>query len=270
MVFIVAKSPAFQLYAADFYMDTASWTIEEVGIYTRLLFYQWVNGSIPMDEKRLSRIAGTTPKSFNKWFSAIKSKFSPLDRENLINLRLEESRQKQEEYHNARKLGGLVASHKRWGEKKEVSSANSSANRIGNSKSVALHTSSSSSPSIKKKNTIFIIPTLDEVSGYCIERGKGINPQTWMDHYTCNGWMVGKNKMRDWKASIRTWEMRGGNGDGSGPNRRPGAPYPQTGRGQDDRSRGLGIPKEYKPEHIPLITEEERQRNLERLQQLTK
>ncbi len=219
-------------------MDTASWTIEEVGIYTRLLFYQWVNGSIPMDEKRLSRIAGTTPKSFNKWFSAIKSKFSPIDHENLINLRLEESRQKQEEYHNARKLGGLVASHKRWGEKKEDSSANSSANGIGNSKSVALQSSSStSSSSIKKKSNIFIIPTLEEVSGYCQERGKGINPQTWMDYYTCNGWMVGKNKMRDWKASIRTWETRGGNRDErsrADSFRRTGAPIEKAGRAKSD------------------------------------
>lgn len=91
----MAKAPAFQLYAADFYMDTASWTIEEVGIYTRLLFYQWVNGSIPMDEIRLARIAGCTPKSFQKWWCQIKLKFSVWDHENLINLRLEETRQKQ-------------------------------------------------------------------------------------------------------------------------------------------------------------------------------
>jgi len=60
----------------------------------------------------------------------------------------------------------------------------------------------------------------------------------------------------------------GGDGNGSGTYRRPGAAYSQTGRGQDDRSRGLGIPKEYKPEHLPPISEEERQRNLERVKSI--
>jgi uncharacterized protein YdaU (DUF1376 family) len=137
----MTNAPAFQLYAADFYIDTASWTIEEVGIYTRLLFYQWVNGSIPMDEKRLARIAGCTPKSFKKWWCQIKLKFSERDELSLINLRLEKSRIKQEGFHNARKKGGIVTARKRWGEKKEDSSANSSANSSG----VGLHSSSSSS-----------------------------------------------------------------------------------------------------------------------------
>ena len=63
---------------------------------------------------------------------------------------------------------------------------------------------------------------------------------------------------------------RGGDGDGnrSGNYRGSGASYPQTGRGQDDRSRGLGIPKEYKPEHIPPISEEDRERNLERVKSI--
>ena len=39
----MGKTPAFQLYAADFYMDTNSWSIDEIGIYTRLLFSEWVN-----------------------------------------------------------------------------------------------------------------------------------------------------------------------------------------------------------------------------------
>ena len=141
------NAPAFQLYAADFYMDTASWTIEEVGIYTRLLFYQWVNGSIPMDGIRLSRIAGCSLKTFRKSWDEIHLKFSPWDHENLVNLRLEESRKKQEEYHNARKSGGIATAKKRWGEKKRDSSANSSAN----SSSVALHSSSSNKEKREKK-----------------------------------------------------------------------------------------------------------------------
>jgi hypothetical protein len=56
------------------------------------------------------------------------------------------------------------------------------------------------------KRKVFKPPTLDEVFAYCQERGKGINAQQWHDHYTSNGWMVGKNKMKDWRAAVRTWE----------------------------------------------------------------
>lgn len=41
---------------------------------------------------------------------------------------------------------------------------------------------------------------------YCRERGNNVNPKKWYDHYTANGWKVGKNKMKDWKAAVRTWE----------------------------------------------------------------
>lgn len=54
----------------------------------------------------------------------------------------------------------------------------------------------------------FVPPTVDEVRAYCLERGNGIDPQRFIDHYTSNGWMVGKNKMKDWKAAVRTWEQR--------------------------------------------------------------
>lgn len=58
----------------------------------------------------------------------------------------------------------------------------------------------------KPPHTKFVSPTLEEVKAYCTERGKGADPQKWIDHYIANGWMVGKTKMKDWKAAVRTWE----------------------------------------------------------------
>ena len=53
----------------------------------------------------------------------------------------------------------------------------------------------------------FTPPTLDEVIEYCSERGNKVDAQKFIDYYTSNGWMVGKNKMKDWKAAVRsTWE----------------------------------------------------------------
>ena len=58
----------------------------------------------------------------------------------------------------------------------------------------------------------FAKPTLEEVQAYCLERGKGVDPQKWYDYYSANGWKVGKNPMKDWKAAVRTWERSGDNG----------------------------------------------------------
>ena len=51
-------------------------------------------------------------------------------------------------------------------------------------------------------------PTIDEVAAYCRERGNTIDPQQFIDYYAANGWMVGKSRMHDWRAAVRTWEAR--------------------------------------------------------------
>ena len=55
----------------------------------------------------------------------------------------------------------------------------------------------------------FVPPTLEEVQAYCIERNNNVDAERFINHYTSNGWMVGKNKMKDWKAAVRTWEKNG-------------------------------------------------------------
>lgn len=56
---------------------------------------------------------------------------------------------------------------------------------------------------VKKYN---IPPALEDVRAYCEERGNMVDPETFMDFYESKGWYVGKNKMKDWKAAVRTWE----------------------------------------------------------------
>ena len=61
---------------------------------------------------------------------------------------------------------------------------------------------------IKKSKTAsrFTPPTLAEVEAYCSERNNHVDAQRFIDYYTANGWKVGRNSMKDWKAAIRTWE----------------------------------------------------------------
>lgn len=58
------------------------------------------------------------------------------------------------------------------------------------------------------KRTAFVPPTLTEVQEYISEKGFAIDAEHFIDFYTSKGWMVGANKMKDWRAAVRTWKKR--------------------------------------------------------------
>jgi hypothetical protein len=54
----------------------------------------------------------------------------------------------------------------------------------------------------------FLKPSIEEVKAYCDERKNGIDPEAFINFYESKGWMIGKNKMKEWKAAVRTWEQK--------------------------------------------------------------
>ena len=54
----------------------------------------------------------------------------------------------------------------------------------------------------------FTPPTVDEVKAYCTEKAYALDADRFIDYYTSNGWRVGKNPMKDWKAAVRTWSRK--------------------------------------------------------------
>ena len=52
----------------------------------------------------------------------------------------------------------------------------------------------------------FTAPSLEDVKAYCEERKNNVDAERFIDYYTANGWKVGKNPMKDWKAAVRSWE----------------------------------------------------------------
>jgi len=58
----------------------------------------------------------------------------------------------------------------------------------------------------KKEIKGFVKPTIEQLKEYMTEQGMNDIAENWLNHYEANGWMVGKNKMKDWKASVRTWK----------------------------------------------------------------
>jgi rubrerythrin len=81
-------------------------------------------------------------------------------------------------------------------------------------------------------------PTIDEVTAYCQERGGKVDAQKWYDHYTSNGWKVGRNPMKDWRAAVRTWEK---------------SPFSQNGKGKADQHGGSKTRDQSRFEYDPDI-----------------
>lgn len=59
-----------------------------------------------------------------------------------------------------------------------------------------------------KNNNREVPPSLDEVKAYCQDRNNRVDAERFISFYESKDWMVGKNRMKDWKAAIRTWEKR--------------------------------------------------------------
>ena len=69
-----------------------------------------------------------------------------------------------------------------------------------------IHSSAKSTTTKRKR---FEKPTLSQITQYCLERNNNVNAEQFYDYYESNGWKVGKNSMKDWKAAVRTWERNG-------------------------------------------------------------
>ena len=80
-----------------------------------------------------------------------------------------------------------------------------------NNKSATKATTINKNKKIKITNKLFKRPTVNDVELYCIERDNKVDAISFVNFYESKGWMVGKNKMKDWRACVRTWEMRAKN-----------------------------------------------------------
>lgn len=186
----MGKNPAFQTYASDYYVDTNSWTVDEVGIYQRLLLTEWVNGGLPNDGARLARIAGCGIKKFQKGWTTIKFKFILNDEGLLINKRLEDVRKGQEKYRESQVESGRIGAERRWKDHiKKDSKPITDPITDPNSEKIALQSSSSSS--LKDLKNIYVIKFEEFWNLYPKRNGKIIGRKECLGYckkYTSEEW----------------------------------------------------------------------------------
>lgn len=215
------KSPCFPFYPSDFFGDVKVriMTGEEQAFYMLLLANMWefdTQFSIPNDPKI---IANLLKISEEKWEAISGKILACFEQKNgcLVSKRLKKEKEKQDNYRKQQSIKGFKSANRRSTTVQLRFNHGSTVVPTGGVTGVQPEVNSSISNSISKKNnTGGKLPTIEQVREYCLERKNNIDPQRWFDHYTSNGWMVGKNKMRDWRAAVRTWETSPfrGNGDG--------------------------------------------------------
>jgi len=77
-----------------------------------------------------------------------------------------------------------------------------------NNLSLSKSTTINKNKEITITNKYFNKPKIEEIENYCLERNNNIDAYSFFNYYESKGWMIGKNKMKDWKAAVRTWELR--------------------------------------------------------------
>ncbi|MDY4755259.1 MAG: DUF6291 domain-containing protein [Candidatus Faecousia sp.] len=86
---------------------------------------------------------------------------------------------------------------------------NSTSNSTSNSTTISNSTENKESVADKPPTSYrFSPPSVADVLAYCTENGYHVDPERFVDFYTSNGWRVGKNPMKDWKAAVRSWERK--------------------------------------------------------------
>lgn len=207
----MAKSPAFQFYASDFLTDTQSWDINEVGIYIRLLSNQWVNGSLPKDLIRLSRIAGCTHEEIKKAWVILGFKFLDNIDGTIYNRKLESVRESQIRFKEKQASNGSKGGRPKKTETQKKPKQNPDINPNNNPNKSSSSSTSSNKEIYKEK----IPSSIESVEEYMLQTKKldadkcKEQSEAFYDHFKSNGWKIGgKTPMQDWKSAVNSWIRR--------------------------------------------------------------
>jgi hypothetical protein len=180
----MSKDPAFLFYSSDFLTGTLLMSMEQKGKFITLLCIQHQKGHL--SEKDMLHICGSYDED-------VFTKFQKDEQGKFYNIRLEEEVDKRKAYSESR----------RNNRKKKEDMNNTSSSYVEH-----MENENENEDLIEKKKVArFQKPTIEQLKEYMSEQGMNDIAENWLNHYEANGWMVGKVKMKDWKASVRTWKI---------------------------------------------------------------
>ena len=199
----------YQFNIGDYMSHTKGLTLLEDLAYRRMLDEYYLHESpLPLSISEIARQIGLPEKK--EEVAYVLSKFFVETEKGYINARAQKEIKKykanQRKKSEAGKLSGKARRNKSIGVEQTLNTCSTNDELNINHKPI---TNNHKPLTIVKDKTSqrFTPPTLSEVMAYCNERGNHVDPQRFINHYSANGWMRGKNKIKDWKACVRTWEQ---------------------------------------------------------------
>ena len=206
------RNPWSAFYWRDHIGDTGHLTLAQHGAYLLLMAHYYMTGKpIPANAEQVHRICRCTNDADRHATERVLSEFFTLDGEAYRHSRIEAELQKAADI-SAKRRAAAEAKHK----KKAANAQQMHVQMQTQPQPQSQSQSQQESPRNSKARAGACAPTLAQVTAYCAERGNRIDPQQWFDHYSANGWKVGRVPMRDWMAAVRKWERNGVNRDANG------------------------------------------------------
>jgi len=178
----MSKDPAFLFYSSDFLTGTLLMSMEQKGKFITLLCIQHQKGHL--SEKDMLHICGSYDED-------VFTKFQKDEHGKFYNIRLEEEVDKRKAYSESR----------RNNRKKKEDMNNTSLSYVEH-----MENENENEDVNNKKSNRFVKPTLDELKEYMDSINMNDVSNKFFDFYEAKGWMIGKNKMKDWKSAVRTWK----------------------------------------------------------------
>jgi uncharacterized protein YdaU (DUF1376 family) len=205
-------------FPMDYARDTAHLSLSEHGAYALLLDAYYSTGRpLPGPIAALMRLCRATTPTERKAVENVAESFFPVCEDGLRHN--EQADRDLVEYNERvefnRRVGALGGRPRKSGDNPDanpsgIPTANPNANPNGYPQITLLQKSEVRSQKLEKSvgtaRAVPARPTLEEVRSYCVERRNAVDPEKWFDHYTANGFRIGKNVMKDWRAAVRTWE----------------------------------------------------------------
>lgn len=186
----MAKDPAVLFYTSDFLTGTRRMQYEQIGKYITLLCMQHQYGTLT--EKDMMHICGSYDEDIFSKF--IKSDIG------YYNERMKEEAEKRKKYTESRRQNKLKAN-----KSEDMLNICSSYEKHMENENENINDNIISNNINNNKNKRFIKPELFEVQNYFEEIGNLQEADGFFNYYESNGWKVGKNPMKDWKAASRNW-----------------------------------------------------------------
>lgn len=234
----MVKNIWMRMFWADYFKDTVDITVAEHGVYLLLIGYYWeANGVLTSDVNRLKLILRLTDGDMvalnyvlNRYFEIVDNKLTHkrIDKELAEAMKFRQAQsengkkggrpQKNNPENNPR-VNPNDNPNKSHGFSMDKPTPNpnesqsQSQSQLKSESKLNTHLDNIGASKIKKVRSVFSKPTIDDISTYFSEYAFSQNiqvdlltePNRMFDYYEANGWKVGRNPMKDWKATCRTW-----------------------------------------------------------------